>query len=208
MHKRLIIDMICISPKVLMTDIDTMLEIEEKIPVVTCISNIYEEKEEFTNFTCLLNCDELSAYSEEQLKRNIRKKNVIIIHEDEDLLRRAKSFGYETMYIGKKKNIADYCFESLEDMIYNAQRKRKIEKVMGGIFMFLAVILLYLPLEMKLFENQIVIYLILSIMSLITSIYFFRLRKIGDIILYVFDAIFKMYNMQKGKLVFTISSPL
>lgn len=190
MQKRLNIDMICISPNVLMTDIDTMLEIEEKLPVVTCISNIFEEKEEFTNFTCLINCDELSAFSEEQLKRNMRKRNVLIIHENEDLLRKAKSFGYETVYIGKKKSKADSCFESLEDMLYNAQRKRKIEKIMGAIFMFMSVVLLYLPLEMKLFENQINIYLILSIMSLITSIYFFRLRKIGDIILYVFDAIF------------------
>lgn len=190
MQKRVNADMICISPELLVTDIDTMLEIEEKLPVVTCISNIFEEKEEFTDFTCLLNCDELSAYSEEQLKRNMRKKNVIIIHENENFLRKAKSFGYHTIYIGHKKNVADYCFRSLEDMLYDAQRKRRIEKIMGGIFMFLAFLLIILPLEINISDNQMMIYLLLSLISLIASIYFYRLRKIGDIILYVLDTIF------------------
>lgn len=190
MQKRVNADMICISPQLLVTDIDTMLEVEEKIPVVTCISNIFEEKEEFTNFTCLLNCDELSAYSEEQLKRNMRKKNVIIIHENEKFLRKAKSFGYHTIYIGNKKNVADYCFKSLEDMLYDAQRKRRIEKILGGVFMFLAFFLIFLPLEINISENQMMIYLLLSLVSLIVSIYFYRLRKIGDIILYVLDTIF------------------
>lgn len=190
MKDRMNADMICISPELLAKDIDVMLEIEETLPVVTCINNIFEEKEDFTNFTCLLNCDELSAYSEEQLKRNMKKKNVMIIHENEDFLRKAKSFGYLTIYIGEKKDVADLCFESLEDMFYHAQRKRHKEKIIGTIFMVLAFFLIYLPLEINVSEHQIVIYLLLSLASLIVSIYFYRLRKISDLILHVLDTIF------------------
>lgn len=186
------VDMVCISPTLLDSDIDTMIKISEKIPVVTCVKNIFEEKATFTHFVCLLNCDELSAYSEEERKRNFKRKKVVVVHDDPAFLKKAKSFNYITVHIGEEHGCGwevDYQFASLEDMYdYEANCIKKDKKI-GYIFAILLALQVFLLCTFGIEDALLVPYLLLMIVPMVLAIYFFRISLV-DIILEVLDALF------------------
>ncbi|NBK98784.1 MAG: hypothetical protein EOM50_12315 [Erysipelotrichia bacterium] len=185
------IDMICISPRLLDGDIDTMLLISEKIPVVTCIQNIFEEKVTYTDFVCLLNGDELSAYGEEQQQRNFKKKYVAIVHDDIKLLKKAHDFGYQTIAICddvETLDTIDMHFTNLEEMYEAMQKETKKENLWGTIFLFIAILILIFSQQLT-WNISIHYYLLLSGICLFLSIFFYRIRKIWKIIAYVLDSI-------------------
>lgn len=189
------IQMVCISPELLSEDIDTMLEVSGKLPVVTCIKSIFDEKVEFTDFVCLLNCDELSAYSEEQLQRNFKKSNVVIIHNDEKVLKKARSFGYlcveisDRIYISDNEKIADYQFESLEDMLNYQRKVLHVLDIKAGIFMMMALVALILSISIQMWAVLLNVLLLTALICFCFAVYYYRMKLI-DIVVFILDGLF------------------
>lgn len=194
MQKR--VDMICVAFDLLVAEDEKriMSEVAKQLPVLTCTNYEIQDKERYQDFSCLVQYDELAAFSKEQVDRNFKKKHVVIIHNNKSVLRRAASMGYICIEISDfkmKEDYVDYQFTSLNAWYDYDKRIDKRNNTLGVIMFVVAIILIYLCANDYIMDNYMMyIMLFITAVETLLGMYFFQVRKIRQIILYVLDLLF------------------